>query len=138
MLDCLADLLIKNSDGSYSETGEYQVYKYYKLMSGAPCNTDSGSSIDSYAVAASNNVTALVGSEDFSGTWNVNFEGVNQYFGSATQVKADLVYFPYSNGGVVNGWTTNYTKTVAVSNNAVSVSFDVSDGSNAYAVRLHN
>ncbi len=137
LLDSLADLLIKNSDGSYSTTGEYQVYKFYKLMAGAPCSTDSGSSIDSYAVGATNNVTALIGSENFSGTWNVNFQNVNSYFGSATQVKADLIYLPYSSGGVVNGWTTNYTKTLAVTNNAVTASFSVANGNDAYAVRLH-
>lgn len=137
LLDSLAGLLIKNADGSYSETGEYQVYKFYELMTGAPCSTDSGSSIDSYAVGASNDVTALIGSENFSGTWNVNFQNIDQYFGSAAQVKADLVYLPYSNGGPVSGWTTISTQTIAVSNNAATVSFNVDNGRDAYAVRLH-
>ncbi|SPO29092.1 uncharacterized protein UTRI_06041 [Ustilago trichophora] len=137
LLDSLADLLIKHSDGSYSTTGEYQTYRYYKLMNGAPCDTDSGSSIDSYAVAATNNVTALVGSQNFAGTWNVNFQNINSYFGSATQLRADLVFLPYSNGDVVTGWATNSTKTIAVTNNAATVSFNVENGKDAYAVRLH-
>ncbi|GAC96570.1 glycoside hydrolase [Pseudozyma hubeiensis SY62] len=138
LLDCLAGLLIKNSDGSYSTTGEYQMYKYYKNMNGAPCSTDSGSSIDSYAVGSTNNVTALVGSQGYTGTWNVNFQNINSYFGSATSVKADLIFLPYNSGHAVSGWQTNYTsQTVPVSNNAATVSFNVGNGNDAYAIRLH-
>lgn len=137
LLDGLAGLLIKNSDGSYSETGEYQMYLFHKNMDGAPCNTDSGSSIDSYAVGSNNNVTALVGSQGFSGTWNVNFESVNQYFGGAALIEADLIYLPYNDGGVVNGWQTISTQTVPVVNKAATVTFDVGNGNDAYAVRLH-
>lgn len=137
LLDDLAGLLIHNSDGSYSTRGEYQTYLYYKNMNGAPCSTDAGSSIDSYAVGNTNNVTALVGSSNFAGTWNVNFQNVNSYFGSASSVKADLIFMPYSNGGVVNGWTRNWTHTLPVTNNAVTVSFNVGNGLDAYAVRLH-
>lgn len=138
LLDDLAGLLIHNSDGSYSTTGEYQTYKYYKNMNGAPCNTDSGSSIDSFAVANTNNVTALVGSQNFQGTWNVNFQNINSYFGNAASVKADVIWMPYNSGQPVSGWHTNYTQTIPISNNQATVSINVQNANNdAYAVRLH-
>lgn len=134
--DLLAQLLIKNSDGSYSTTGDYQGWKYYAQMGNAPCTTTSGNSIDSYATATSNNATALIGSQGYTGTHNVVFKNVNAKFGSRSSVTATLIKIPYNNGGVVNSWVTQSTSNVAVSGNTVTVSFTPSTSQDGWAVRL--
>jgi len=134
--DLLAQLLIKNSDGSYSTTGEYQAYKYYADMTGSPCSTTSGSSIDSYATASTNNATALIGSQFFNGTVNTVFKGISTQFGSATTLQASLYNIPYNSGNAVTGWTLSKTQKLTVSSNQATLSFSVVNGNDAWAVRL--
>lgn len=83
----------------------------------APATLIRDRATNSYAGAANNNVTALIG--------------------SATRVKADLIFLPYSNISEVSGWQTNSTKMVAVSNGAAAVSLNIANGKDAYAERLH-
>lgn len=137
--DNLADLLIKSSSGEYSTSGEYQEYKYYYLMEGAPCTTSAGSNVDSYAVASSNNVTALIGSQSFdAATIGATFDKVSSQFGSAGTINAELINIPYNNGSAVDGWTTAQTQTLSVSNDQVTFTFDVSSDAvrDAWAIRL--
>jgi hypothetical protein len=137
--DNLADLLIKGSSGQYSTSGEYQEYKYYYLMDGAPCVTSEGSNVDSYAVASSNNVTALIGSQSFNAaTIGATFQKISSQFGGANKVNAELINIPYNNGNTVNGWTTAQTQSLSVSNDQVTFTFDVSSDAvrDAWAIRL--
>lgn len=136
--DLLAQLLIKNSDGSYSTTGDYQGWKYYAQMAGAPCTSVSGNSIDAFATSQSNNVSVLVGSQGYTGTMNVNLASVNSAFGSLTTLKYSLIKIPYNNGGVVTGWQTNRTSTVGVSNNQATISWVADNANDGWAVQVHN
>lgn len=137
--DNLADLLLKSDSGQYSTTGEYQMYKYYYLMDGAPCNTDSGTNVDSYAVGSANNVTALLGSQSFdAATIGATFDGISSQFGSAGTINAELINIPYNGGNAVDGWTTAQTQSLSVTNDQVTFSFDVSSDAvrDAWAIRL--
>ncbi len=129
-------MLFRNSDGSYSTTGDYQGARYYAHMANSPCSTTSGSSVDSYATAAANNATALVGSQGYTGTVNVQFNNVNSRFGSSNSLRGALVKIPYNNGGIVNAWQTNRTFTVPVNNNVATVSWIADNASDGWAVRL--
>lgn len=133
----MANLLIRNADGSYATTGEYQAALYYADMGGAPCSTTAGTSIDAYATAAQNNATALVGSQFYTGTVDVVFANVAARFGGATALKASIFNIPYDNGGVVNGWTLSSTQSnVTVSGDRARVSFVAGNGDDAWAVQL--
>lgn len=133
----MAGLLLTNSDGSYSTTGDYVTHRFYANdMSGSPCTTTSGSTIDSFATAANGNVQALLGSQFFTGTANVVFDGVKQYFGSATHVTATTYRIPYNNGAAVTDKTLVKKQSVAVSSNKATVSIDVDNGNDAWAIVL--
>lgn len=136
--DLMAQLLIKNSDGSYSTTGDYQLWKYYANMGNSPCSTTSGTSVDAYATAGSNNATAIIGSQGYTGTVNVNFNSVSSQFGSATSLKGTLIRIPWNNGAAVNGWTVAQTLTVPVSNNVATISFNADNAYDGWAIRLTN
>jgi len=132
----MAQLLIKNSDGSYSTTGDYQVWKYYADMNNSPCQTTAGNSVDAYATAGNGNATALIGSQGYTGNVNVVFNSVNSQFGSATSLKGTVIRIPYNNGGAVTGWTTAQTLTVPVSGNSATVTFNADNANDGWAVRL--
>lgn len=132
----MAQLLIKNSDGSYSTTGDYQVWKYYADMNNSPCQTTAGNSVDSYATAGNGNATALIGSQGYTGTVNVKFDSISSKFGTATSLKGTVIRIPYNNGGVVNGWSTAQAITVPVSSNSATVTFNADNANDGWAVRL--
>ncbi|PWN28694.1 hypothetical protein BDZ90DRAFT_226084 [Jaminaea rosea] len=135
--DYLADLLIKNADGSYSTNGEYVTHQtYVRDLDGSPCKTTSGSSVDSFATGAAGKVKALIGSQFFTGTFDVNFDSMNTYFGGATSVKATIYNIAYNNGGVVTEKTLSSTKDVQVANGRAVLSIDAANGSDAWYVEL--
>jgi hypothetical protein len=132
----MAQLLIKNSDGSYSTTGDYQVWKYYADMVNAPCQTTAGNSVDSYATASSGNATALIGSQGYTGTVNVVFNNITSQFGSSSQLKGTVIRIPYNNGAAVTSWTTTQTLTVPVNSNSATVTFNADNANDGWAIRL--
>ncbi|KAJ1025106.1 hypothetical protein NDA16_002613 [Ustilago loliicola] len=136
--DNLADLLYKDSNGNYHTTGEFQEWKQYAAMTGAPCTTDAGSSIDSYAVStpSSKTASALVGNQGFTGTANVVFSNVSSLGSGISSVKAVIKRIPYNNGGEVTGLTTVSTTTIRVSNNQVTVPVSQTDANDAYYVTI--
>lgn len=134
--DLMAQLLIKNGDGSYSTTGDYQVWKYYADMGNAPCQTTEGNLVDSYATAGEGVATALVGSQAYTGPVNVVFNDIDSKFGGATQLQAKLIRLPYNGGGEVTGVTTAQTLTVNVENNSATVTFDADVAEDGWAVEL--
>ncbi|CAO1633471.1 unnamed protein product [Parajaminaea phylloscopi] len=139
--DLMADLLIKNGDGSYSTNGEYVAHRYYAqemtAQGLAPCSTTSGKSVDSFAVAGQNNVRALLGSQFYTGTANFAFDGVNKYFGSARSVKASVYRVPHNNGAAVTAGALVSTRSYNVVNNAVTVPINADNGNDAWYVDLH-
>lgn len=135
--DNLADLLIKNSAGSYATTGDYITHKYYaNEMTGSPCITTSGNSIDSFATASNGAVQALLGSQFFTGTANVVFDGINKYFGSATKVTAKIYRVAYNNGAAVTGKTLVATQSVGVRSNKATIAINADNGNDAWIIVL--
>lgn len=101
------------------------------------CTSVSGSSIDSYIVGSTNDVTALIGSQSFAGAWDIAFQNYETCFESASETQADIIYLPYNNGEGVIDWSTISTQTITVSDNAATVSIEVAHGDDAYAVHLY-
>lgn len=133
--DNLADLLFKDSNGKYHTTGEYQTYKTYAGLTGSPCTTDAGNSVDSYATAGSGTASALVGNSGFTGTANVVFSSISN-LGNAAYVKATIKRIPYNNGGEVTMNVQVSTKKIKVVNNQVTVPVNQDNADDAYLVTI--
>lgn len=136
--DNLADLLIKDSNGNYGTSGEYQEWKVYANLVGSPCATTEGSSLDSYGIAstAGKNATALVGNQGFTGTATVNFAKISSLGSGITRVRAVVQQIPYNNGAVVTGLTTVSNSLINVANNAVAVNINWGNADDAYQVTI--
>lgn len=136
--DNLADLLLKNSDGSYSYTGEAQEWKIYGSLTGNPCTVTAGSALDSYGISQSSNkkASALVGNNGFTGTANVVFSKISSLASGITRVRAVVERIPYNNGAAVSGTTQVSSTLVNVSNNGVSVPINWTNKDDAYLVTI--
>ncbi|EPQ26399.1 uncharacterized protein PFL1_06047 [Pseudozyma flocculosa PF-1] len=136
--DNLADLLLKDGQGAYHTTGEYQEWKTYAGLEGAPCGTTTGSSVDSYAVSSSGarSASALVGNAGFTGSANVVFAKVSSLAKDAKRYQAKVERIPYNGGKEVTGLTAVSTSTVDVANDRISVPIDYADADDAYLVTI--
>lgn len=136
--DNLADLLLKDAGGKYHTTGEFQEWATYAGLSGSPCNTTEGSSIDTYGIATPANKTAsaLVGNQGFTGTANVVFGSVSSLGSNINMVKAVVYRIPYDDGREVTGLTLVSTTTIHVSQDQVTVPFHQTNADDAYLVTI--
>jgi hypothetical protein len=134
-----ANLLTKNSSGQYLPLGEWFMYRYYGSQTGNIVNYIPGASTDGLATKdnTAKNAKVLIGSNGNTGNVTVNLTGLNTTSVVENgQVRAVVQRVPYNNGAAVTGPTTISDTTLAVSNNAASVTVPYTNAKDGYTVTL--
>jgi hypothetical protein len=134
-----ANLLTKNSAGQYLPLGEWFMYRYYGSQTGNIVNLIPGSGVDGLATKdnTAGNAKILLGSNGNTGNVTVNLTGLNTTSVVQNgQVRAVLQRIPDNNGAAVDGPVTVSDTTLAVSNNAASVTIPYTNAKDGYTVTL--
>ncbi len=134
-----ANLLTKNGSGQYLPLGEWFTYRYYGSQTGNIVNLVPGSGTDGLATKdnTARNAKILLGSNGNTGNVTVNLTGLGTTSVVENgRVRAVVQRIPHNNGAAVTGPTTVTDTTLAVNNNAASVSLPWTDSRDGYTVTL--
>jgi hypothetical protein len=135
--DFEANLLTKNSSGQYLPRGEWFMYRYYGSQTGNIVNLVPGNGIDGLATKdnGAGNAKVLLGSSGNTGNVTVNLTGLNTTsVVRNSQVRAVVQRVP--DGDAVDGPVTVSDTTLAVSNNAASVTIPYTNARDGYTVTV--
>ncbi|GAB3970437.1 RICIN domain-containing protein [Actinoallomurus acanthiterrae] len=136
--DYEANLLTKTGS-QYLPLGEWFMYRYYGSQTGNIVNLIPGTGTDGLATKdnTAGNAKILLGSNGNTGNVTVNLTGLNTTSVVANgQVRAVVQRIPYNNGAAVTGPTTISDTTLAVANNAASVSIPFTNAKDGYTITL--
>ncbi|KAJ3958326.1 hypothetical protein N0V92_005089 [Colletotrichum tropicale] len=78
--DLMADLLFKDSDGSYKPNGDWQTYKYYAEMTGDRIATAASTDLkfDVFGTISDNNVKLLAGTQSLQASYEISISGLSR------------------------------------------------------------
>ncbi|KAJ0116698.1 hypothetical protein J7T55_009848 [Diaporthe amygdali] len=76
----MADLVFKNTDGTYSSNGDWQVYRYYGQMDGDRVATVASADLkfDVFATISGNGVKILAGTRTVQSTYEIGISGMSR------------------------------------------------------------
>ncbi|AUG81788.1 beta-xylosidase [Kitasatospora sp. MMS16-BH015] len=137
--DYEAGLLTKNSAGQYLPKGEWFLYRYYGSQTGNIVNLTPGTNTDGFATKdnTARNAKILLGDNGNTGNVTVNLNRLDTTSVVENgRVRAILQRIPNNSGGAVTGPVTVSDQTLAVNNNAASVTVPWTDAADGYTVTL--
>lgn len=76
----MADLVFKNTDGTYTPNGDWQVYRYYAQMDGDRVATAASADLkfDVFATISGNGVKILAGTRTVQSTYEIGISGMSR------------------------------------------------------------
>ncbi|WP_158647453.1 ricin-type beta-trefoil lectin domain protein [Actinoplanes sp. ATCC 53533] len=135
--DNLASLLVRNGSG-YQPRGDWFAYQSYAAMTGTTVAVTRGNLIDGYATKDNGRAAVLLGNHGVTGDITVNLNRLDTTgLVAGGAIRAVLERVPQGNGGASSGRVVVSDRSIAVSNNAASLTVPWSNADDAYALTLY-